>query len=104
MVGEDAELRKVVDDLPFPLEEYNMSAERKSSFIDIGSGFGKPVFHAAMQTGCYSLGIEIVPARVAFAQDQKYDFADVYQKRLAEKKPALKTAASPSKQLRSSAA
>jgi hypothetical protein len=31
---------------------YDMSAEAGSSFIDIGSGFGKPVFHSAMQTGC----------------------------------------------------
>lgn len=34
--------------LPYPLESYNMT--QHSSFLDIGSGFGKPVFHAAMQT------------------------------------------------------
>jgi hypothetical protein len=39
----DEEVRK---DLPFPLEEYNLS--HKSTFLDIGSGFGKPVFHASM--------------------------------------------------------
>lgn len=31
---------------------YNMTKENNSTFIDIGSGFGKPVFHSAMQTGC----------------------------------------------------
>jgi len=60
---------KLVDDLPFSIEEYNMSQKNKSSFLDIGSGFGKPVYHAAMQTGCSSFGIEIVPARVAFSLD-----------------------------------
>ena len=35
------------NDLPFPLESYDMT--QNSSFLDIGSGFGKPVFHAAMQ-------------------------------------------------------
>ena len=35
-------------DLPFPIESYNLTQD--SSFLDIGSGFGKPVFHAAMQT------------------------------------------------------
>ena len=37
------ELRK---ELPFPLEEYNLTSE--STFLDIGSGFGKPVFHASL--------------------------------------------------------
>lgn len=53
---------------------YDMSAEAGSTFLDIGAGFGKPVFHAAMQTGCQSYGVEIVPARVAFCEDQKYTF------------------------------
>jgi len=83
MIGADANLSKIVSDLPYPLNEYNMEAAHNSSFLDIGSGFGKPVFHAAMQTGCLSLGIEIVPARVAFSDDQKYNFADYYRK-LAE--------------------
>ena len=30
-------------------EEYNLTSA--SRFLDIGSGFGKPVFHAAMQVG-----------------------------------------------------
>ena len=53
--------------LPFPLDEYNLTS--KSTFLDIGSGFGKPVFHASMQTYCISKGIEVVPARVAFCVD-----------------------------------
>lgn len=27
---------------------YDMSAKEGSTFLDIGSGFGKPVFHSAM--------------------------------------------------------
>lgn len=46
-----------------------MSVEQGSTFLDIGSGFGKPVFHAAMQTACKSFGVEIVPVRVAFSDD-----------------------------------
>jgi cyclopropane fatty-acyl-phospholipid synthase-like methyltransferase len=46
-----------------------MTLENASTFLDIGSGFGKPVFHAAMQTACVSLGVEIVPARVTFCID-----------------------------------
>lgn len=30
-------------------ESYNLTKD--SSFLDIGSGFGKPVFHAAMYAG-----------------------------------------------------
>ena len=55
-----------------------MSASTNSTFLDIGAGFGKPVFHSAIQTGCESIGIEIVPARVIFCQDQKYNFVDYY--------------------------
>jgi len=51
---------------------YNMS--KKSLFLDIGSGFGKPVFHAAFQVGCESLGIEVVPARVEFCIDFYYEY------------------------------
>jgi cyclopropane fatty-acyl-phospholipid synthase-like methyltransferase len=61
-------------DLPFKLEEYDL--KENSTFLDIGSGFGKPVFHASMQTYCKSLGIEIVPARVAFTQDLKCNLED----------------------------
>ena len=48
---------------------YDMAAAKESTFIDIGSGFGKPVFHSAIQTGCESIGVEIVPARVSFTMD-----------------------------------
>jgi len=58
---------------------FDMSAASFSTFLDIGSGFGKPVFHAALQTGCSSYGVEIVPARVTFCEDQKYNFIDYYQ-------------------------
>eukprot|EP00826_Nyctotherus_ovalis_P002824 TRINITY_DN10568_c0_g3_i3.p1 TRINITY_DN10568_c0_g3~~TRINITY_DN10568_c0_g3_i3.p1 ORF type:complete len:353 (-),score=70.28 TRINITY_DN10568_c0_g3_i3:148-1206(-) len=50
-----------------PIEEYNMS--EKSRFLDIGSGFGKPVFHAAVQIGCEAKGIEVVPIRAEFASN-----------------------------------
>ena len=60
--------------LPFPLEEYNLKSD--STFLDIGSGFGKPVFHASMQTYCLSTGIEVVPARVSFCVDEKYHILD----------------------------
>lgn len=85
MIKADANLSRLVDDLPYSLEEYNMVSERQSTFLDIGSGFGKPVFHAAMQTRCISYGIEIVPARVAFSDDQKYNFADYYKKKAETK-------------------
>lgn len=61
-----------------------MNTENESTFLDIGSGFGKPVFHAAMQTGCPSIGVEIVPARVSFCQDQKYSMQDYYTKQAKE--------------------
>lgn len=78
MIKQDANLSRIISDLPFAIEDYNMSIENSSTFLDIGSGFGKPVFHSAMQTGCLSYGVEIVPARVAFSEDQKYNFADYY--------------------------
>ena len=63
-----------------------MSVAQGSSFIDIGSGFGKPVFHSAMQTGCPSYGVEVVPIRVSFCIDQKYSIIDHYAG-LKESKP-----------------
>lgn len=69
IIRKESALKNVLDDLPFPLEEYNMKVSNNSTFLDIGSGFGKPVFHAAMQTGCSSYGVEIVPARVTFCID-----------------------------------
>ena len=65
---------EIKKDLPFPLHEYNLTSE--STFLDIGSGFGKPVFHASMQTYCRSRGIEVVPARVICAADLKYQILE----------------------------
>lgn len=64
--------------LPFDLKEYRLESER-STFLDIGSGFGKPNFHAAMQVyPKESIGIEIVPARVNYTMDQKFEFERLY--------------------------
>jgi 16S rRNA G527 N7-methylase RsmG len=37
---------KHLNNLPFPKEDYNL--KENSTFLDIGSGFGKPVFHASL--------------------------------------------------------
>ena len=58
--------------LKYPKEEYRLTSD--DTFIDIGSGFGKPVFHAAMQIGWKSKGIEIVPARVEFSIDFVFEY------------------------------
>ena len=76
---------KMINDLPFPVQEYNMCIENRSTFLDIGSGFGKPNFHAAMQTGCHSRGVEVVPARVSFATDQKYTFEEYYKLKIEQR-------------------
>ena len=52
--------------------------------MDIGSGFGKPVFHAAMQTNCISRGVEVVPVRVSFCEDQKYILDEYYKAKIAK--------------------
>lgn len=55
--------------LPYKLEDYKLQTN-VSTFLDIGSGFGKPNFHVAMQVfPKESIGIEIVPARVAVTLD-----------------------------------
>ena len=54
------------------LLSYNLT--NQSLFLDIGSGFGKPVFHSAFQLNCESCGIEVVPARVEFCIDFFYEF------------------------------
>ena len=56
------------------VETYNLTKD--SYFLDIGSGFGKPVFHCAYQAGCISQGIEVVPARVEFCVDFYFGFSD----------------------------
>ena len=48
MMSKDKGLASLIADLPVPINEYNMNVENGSTFLDIGSGFGKPVFHAAM--------------------------------------------------------
>lgn len=68
------------EELAFSKEEYRLTKD--SAFIDIGSGFGKPVFHAAMQVGCYSKGIEIVPARVTFCIDFIYEYEEANKAKL----------------------
>lgn len=62
--------------MPNDIDLYNMTIENNSTFIDIGSGFGKPVFHAAMQTSCPSYGVEVLRARVAFSLDMKFALQD----------------------------
>ena len=56
------------------IESYNLTKD--SYFLDIGSGFGKPVFHCAYQVGCICQGIEVVPARVEFCVDFYFGFSD----------------------------
>src|SRR6185437_15167534 len=71
---------KLQSNLIYKPEEYNM--DEKSKFLDIGSGFGKPVFHAAYQIGCESKGIEVVPARVEFCIDFYYEY--IFEKNFFE--------------------
>ena len=48
-IEEDPELmQKLLKTTPYRIGDYNMTSQNESSFLDIGSGFGKPVFHAAM--------------------------------------------------------
>lgn len=37
-----------------------------------------------MQIGCPSFGVEIVPARVSFCLDQKWNFSEHYEKQRLE--------------------
>jgi hypothetical protein len=41
-------MQKLLKTTPYRIGDYNMTSQNESSFLDIGSGFGKPVFHAAM--------------------------------------------------------
>lgn len=43
----------------------------RSTFLDIGSGYGKPTFHAFLKTGAKCTGIEYVPERVRVANELK---------------------------------
>lgn len=56
------------------VDSYNLTSN--SLFLDIGSGFGKPVFHSAFQLNCESLGIEVVPARVEYCLDFFYEYLE----------------------------
>jgi hypothetical protein len=60
--------------LKYEINDYNI--RKDSLFLDIGSGFGKPIFHCAYQVGCKSLGIEVVPARTEFSLDFYYEYLD----------------------------
>lgn len=64
----------------------------ESTFLDIGSGFGKPVFHASLQTYCKSTGIEIVQARVIFTEDIKWQIIEGAGKKQAKKDKKLANA------------
>ena len=76
-----------VKKLPFKPEEYNLVTQ-KSTFLDIGSGFGKPNFHVALQVfPKESIGVEVVEARVSYSIDQRYKFEEHYL-RLKSKKEA----------------
>lgn len=72
-----------LETLPFPVDDYDLT--HKSTFLDIGSGFGKPVFHASMQTYCRSRGIEVVPARVIYSVDQMYRFRERGSKKVIKR-------------------
>lgn len=71
---------KLKDNLVGSPEDYNMTKDSK--YLDIGSGFGKPVFHAAFQVGCESKGIEVVPARAEFCLDFFFEF--IYERNFFE--------------------
>jgi hypothetical protein len=72
---------KLKDSLIGKPEDYNMTTESK--YLDIGSGFGKPVFHSAFQVGCESKGVEVVPARAEFCLDF---FMNSFQKKIFSSK------------------
>ena len=82
MIQRDLNLGKLANELPFDVNDYNLCVDNSSTFLDIGSGFGKPNFHAAMQTSCTSRGVEVVPARVSSSMDQKYTFEDYYRSKI----------------------
>jgi len=76
--------------LPFAIKDYRLESEQ-STFLDIGSGFGKPNFHAAMQVyPKESIGIEIVPARVNYTMDQKFEFERLYNQILKKEAKSTK--------------
>lgn len=69
-----------ISQMPFRAEDCNLTPMH-STFLDIGSGFGKPNFHCALQVfPKESLGIEIVPARVMSSIDHMYNYEDKYNR------------------------
>lgn len=60
---------------------YNLTP--KSFFLDIGSGFGKPVFHCAYQVGCVSWGIEAVLKRVRISLELKDNLNKYINKKIS---------------------
>lgn len=78
--------------LPFKPQDYRLVSNH-STFLDIGSGFGKPNFHVAMQIyPKESIGIEIVPARVSFCIDQKFNFESQYSEQAKREANSYKNA------------
>ncbi len=65
--------------------------------MDVGSGFGKPVFHASMYFGCRGKGIEIVPARVQYCMDVYWQLDERYRKANEGKEEAKEEAKAPSR-------
>ena len=75
--------------LPFKPEEYVLQT-KSSTFLDIGSGFGKPNFHAALQVfPKESIGVEVVEARVCYTISQKCDFEERYNAVKAKREKSL---------------
>lgn len=89
--GSLIEAKGLASNLAYPIEQYNMLSSQQSTFIDIGSGFGKPVFHSAIQTGCMSYGVEVVQARVAFSVDRKFIFCEEIEKARQKREKSSKT-------------
>lgn len=54
-----------------------MQLDAASRFLDIGSGHGKVVLHAALQFGCHAHGIEYAKAKHRVATDMLRDMATV---------------------------
>lgn len=53
--------QKVLDEL---LNKFGFKLDETKTFLDIGSGYGKPVLHTYLTTGARCTGIEAVERRV----------------------------------------
>ena len=71
LIYKNSFLQKYIQGNP---EDYNLGPD--SYFLDIGSGFGKPNFHASLISGCSSMGIEVVPVRAKVSEACLYDWKD----------------------------